>query len=113
MTETPIVRVSFKDMDHDDQIEEVLEKRCSILAEEFPEINRFEITLSPDGSGHTAHGRVTGRNTEIATHANAIEAGKAADQLLDKLTRQLRKSHDKKIFVHRREGQRAAAKHKL
>ena len=106
MSESPVIVVSFKDMDGNEEIREKLEGGCRTLGTEFPETTRFEVTLAPDGVGHAAHGRVTGRNTEIAAHAAAIEPAHAADKLLDTLQKQLRKVHDKHVFARRRESQR-------
>lgn len=102
----PSVLISFKDIRINEKIREAIETRCHALAEEFPETTRFELILSADGTSHTAHGHVTGRNTEVASHAEAPELGQAADRVLDTLERQLRKVHDKKIFGQRREAQR-------
>ncbi len=102
----PTVVISFKDLDADDQVRDSIEKRCVQLAEEFQETAKFEVTLSPDGSGFSAHGRVTGKDTETTTHANGDDVAQASDRLLDKLERQLRRAHDKRIFAHRREAQR-------
>jgi ribosome-associated translation inhibitor RaiA len=108
MTQTPTVVISFKDMDADDELREKLEKGCAALCAEFPETSRYEITLAPDGVGHTAHGHVTGRATQVAAHADAIEPAHAADRVLDLLEKLLRKVHDKHIFAQRREAQREA-----
>ncbi len=94
--------ISFKDMASDEKIRQSLEDGCRQLAEEFPETTRFELTLAPDGAGHTAHAHVTGRNTEVAAHTEAIELGAAAVRLLDTLERLLRKVHDKRLFKNRR-----------
>jgi ribosome-associated translation inhibitor RaiA len=104
------VVITFKDMPNDETLRSSLEARCQEFAEEFPETTRFEITVSPDGNGHNAHGHVTGDHTEVALHAEAIEPGHAADRLLDKLIRQLRRVHEKRIFGHRREAQQAQLK---
>ena len=110
--DAPTVVVSFKDMPTEEPVRRSVEARCLEFAEEFRETTRFEITLSPDGAGYIAHGRVTGRRTEVATHAEAVEAGHAADRLLDKLLRQLRRVHDKRIYGPRREAQQAQNKRK-
>ena len=110
MTTTPAVVISFKDIETDEDVRDEIEKRCRQLAETFPETTKFEITLEPDGAGHTAHGHVTGRATEVVTHAAGMEVGQAADRLLDKLARRLRRVHDKKIFNHRRNAQRTSPK---
>ena len=102
MSEDPAVVISFKDLDVDERLRETLKKRCRALASEFPEVTRVELTLHPDGDGHSAHGHATGKDTEAATRATAVEMGAAADQVLDKLKQKLRRSHDKKIFSHRR-----------
>lgn len=102
MSETPVIVVSFKDMPSDETVRESAEKACIALAAEFPETTRFEVTIAPDGVGHVANGHVTGRSTEIAAHAAAIEPGHAADKLVDMLHKQLRKVHDKHRFGQRR-----------
>lgn len=109
---SPTVVISFKDMETDETLRQLVEARCLEFAEEFPETTRFEITLRPDGVGHVAHGHVTGSHTEVATHAEAIDPSHAADRLLDKLVRQLRRVHEKRIFAHRREAQQAQLKRK-
>ncbi len=106
----PAVVVSFKDMDTSDKVRDMVETRCLAFAEEFPETTKYEIILSPDGSGHTAHGHVTGRGTDVASHASGHEVGEAANKLLDKLERALRRTHDKKIFKNRRDAQKADLK---
>jgi ribosomal subunit interface protein len=110
LAERPILVTNFKDLSKDEEIREAIEKRCHHLAEEFHEIVRIEITLAADGAGFTAHGRVTGKQIDVATHAAASELLPAADKLLVKVERQLRRVHDKRIFVQRREAQRKPPK---
>lgn len=110
MAASPTVVISFKDMDPVEEIREKLEATCAALAEEFPETTRFELTIAPDGVGHTAHGHVTGRATEVAAHADAIKPNHAADRLMDILERLLRKVHDKHRFKDRRAAQRESAR---
>ncbi len=105
--------VTFKDLPADERLREAIEKRCAHLAEEFQEITRVEVTLSEDGGGFTAHGHVTGKNTDVATQAVGSELGQAADRLLDKVERQLRRAHDKRIFALRRDAQRDPPKKNL
>lgn len=106
MATKPVVAISFKDIPVNEGVRTSLDEACARLAEEFPEITRFELTLAPDGSGFTAHAHVTGRSTEVPTHAQAPEIGEAAHALVDKLERQLRRVHDKRIFSPRREAQK-------
>jgi ribosomal subunit interface protein len=112
MAQTPTLVMHLKETSSDDRLRESIEKRCQRLADEFREVTRFEISLSEDGAGFTAHGRVTGKNTHVATHAGAPEPRPALDSLLDKVERQLRRVHDKRIFGQRREAQRDPPKRK-
>jgi ribosomal subunit interface protein len=105
VSDSAIIVVSFKDIETSEVLRERLEKRCEALAEEFPETTHFEITLAPDGAGHTAHGHVTGRQTEVAAHTEAIDITQAANKLVDTLHKLLRKVHDKHRFAQRREAQ--------
>ena len=101
-----VIAVHFKDMAVNEDVRDAVEDRCRALAEEFPELTHVEITLTPDGTGHAASGRVTGRSTELATHTAAPALGHAADRLLDTLRAQLRRSHDKRVYSRRRAAQR-------
>jgi len=112
MAEGPKVVTTFKDLQADERVREAIEKRCTQLAEEFPEVTRFEISLAEDGSGYAVHGHVTGKGRDVGAQAEASELAPAADRLLEKLARQLRKSHDKQIFTQRREAQRDPPKRK-
>jgi ribosome-associated translation inhibitor RaiA len=47
-----------------------------------------------------------GKHRDVGAQATASKAGPAADQVLDKLERQLRTLHDKDIFTQRREARR-------
>ncbi len=97
-----VVAVHFKDMSADDVVRGEIERRCGDLADEFPELTHVDVTLSPDGTGHHASARATGKRTELASHAQATEPGHAADRVLDQLRHQLRRVHDKRIFTQRR-----------
>ena len=108
-----VIAVHFKDMPVNDGVRVDVEDRCQALADGFPELTHVEVTLTPDGAGYKASGRVTGRATELATHAAAPEPGHAADRLLDTLRQQLRRSHDKRVFARRRDAQRRNPKRQL
>jgi ribosome-associated translation inhibitor RaiA len=101
-----VITVSFKDMPIDEALRDRVEDRCRTLGDEFPELTHLEVTLAPDGGGTSASGHVSGKSTQLATHADAPEPIQAADQVLATLRHQLRKAHDKKIFVRRREAQK-------
>jgi ribosomal subunit interface protein len=104
------VVLHFKDVEHDEALQEALERRCEHLASEFQETDRYEISLTPERNEISAHAKVTGKNTSVASHATAPDARQAAEAALDRLERELRKDHDKRIFKPRREAQRAQTK---
>ncbi|MCZ6462717.1 MAG: HPF/RaiA family ribosome-associated protein [Proteobacteria bacterium] len=110
MAQAPTVSIRFKDLEPDDDLREILEKRCRHLSGEFPELNSFEITLSPNATEISAHAHVTGKDTDAASHANAEDVRQAGERALHKLERELRRGHDKRIFGQRREAQRAIGK---
>jgi len=112
MTQQLILITNFKDLSKDETVREAIEKRCHHLAAEFDEIVRIEITLTADGVGFTAHGHVTGKQIDVATHAAATQMLPAAEKLLVKVERQLRRVHDKRVFAKRREAQRKSPKRK-
>jgi len=96
------VAISFKDMEPDEDVRDLVAKRLAALAADFPEPTHIEVTLAPDGTGFTAHAHVTGRATDLAASAAGAELGLAADRLLDKLVHQLRRAHEKRLFASRR-----------
>jgi ribosomal subunit interface protein len=110
LTQRLTLGINFKDLSKDEAVREAVEKRCRHLAEEFNEIVRIEITLAADGAGFTAHGHVTGKQIDVATHATANQMLPASEKLLVKVERQLRRVHDKRIFAKRRAAQRRPAK---
>ncbi len=111
---TPVV-IHVKDVESDqvELLHEAIEMRCAHLAREFHEVGRFELNVFGQGTGFEAHGHVSGKHTDFGTHALAATARSAADQVLDKLAQQLRRAHDKRIFVQRREAQRHPLKRGL
>lgn len=107
MSDRATVVVHFKDVETDELVREAVQKRCDHLAEEFHELKRIEITIAGNGGVEVdVHGHATGKNTDVATHASAEEPRAASDAVLDKIERQLRKTHDKRIFAQRRDAQR-------
>jgi ribosome-associated translation inhibitor RaiA len=103
-----VVAVHFKDMSVDETVRDLVERRCADLADEFPELTHLDVTLSPDGPGHRATVHVTGKRTEVASHAQAPAPGHAADLVLDQVRHQLRKVHDKHIYTQRRRARHRA-----
>lgn len=99
--------VHFKDLDVDEDLREHIHARCEHLAAEFPEAMRFEVTLEPGPNSVQCHGHVSGKRTRVAAHANgSVLARQAGDAFLEKLERELRTEHDKRIFTQRRKAQK-------
>jgi ribosomal subunit interface protein len=112
MAERPTVVTTFKDIDNDERVQEVIEKRCEQLGAEFQELARVEVTLEGNGNGYMVHAHATGKGRDVGAQAEASELLPATDRLLEKVERQLRKLHDKRIFSQRREAQRDPPKKK-
>ena len=106
MAQETTFSVNYREVEVDDKTRELFEKRCRGLGEEFPETTRIEVTVEPEGDGVRAHAHVTGRQTDVAAHADADEVRTVADRLFDRVERQLRRNHDKVIFTRRRAAQR-------
>ncbi len=102
MTLKQNIAVNFKEIEVNNGVRTFIEERCQEMLEEFPEVMSFDVSLAPDGIGFTARVHATGRNLDVvATHDSEKEVGHAADQVLDKVHRQLRKQHEKRV-EHRR-----------
>jgi ribosomal subunit interface protein len=110
MVQGPPVVVHFREIPNSERVRQSIEARCEHLAAEFDEVARFEITFTPLGTEIAANGHATGKNTNVATQASGKNLRAAADQVVEKIERQLRKIHDKRIFAQRREAQRKPAK---
>lgn len=106
MAQDASVVVRFKDFANHPEIREILEARCQHLAQEFPETTKFELTLSLDADDVVAHAHATGKRTQVAAHSRTSDLRKSGEVALDKLERELRREHDKRIFAPRREAQR-------
>ena len=106
LSRNPSVVLHFRDVEVDETVRESVHRRCDHLADEFHEVNKIELTISENGVGFSVHGHATGKNTDVATHADAEAARVASDQVLDKIERQLRRVHEKRIFSRRREARR-------
>ena len=110
MVQGPPVVVRFREIPNSERVRRSIEARCEHLASEFEEVTRFEITFTALATEVAAQGHATGKNTNIATQASGKNLRAAADQVIEKVERQLRKIHDKRIFAQRREAQRNPAK---
>ena len=101
------VVMGFKGIEHDEELSQSVEKRCRALANEFPETAQFEVHMELEAGEVAVRVHVSGRDTQFASHARAAQARTASDTALEKLERELRRHHDKRIFGARREAQRS------
>ena len=110
MSDVPQVVVHHRDVPIGERLLASIERRCSSIADEFSEASRFEISFEPNGTGVMSHVHATGRHTDLSIHAEGSKPAIAADRVFDKVERQLRRVHDKRIFGRRREARRDQAK---
>jgi ribosomal subunit interface protein len=104
------VVIHFNHMSTDDDVRAHLQERCDHMATEFPETAHYELSLTPDASQIRADAHASGRGTHLAAHASHDDLRQAGDMALNKLERELRRHHDKKIFARRREAQKHPGK---
>ncbi len=110
MTKNPSLVIHFKEVEQDEPLRDSIHQKSQRLGSEFHEVSKIEISVAPNGVGFIVNGHVTGKGTDIATQVEASELTPAVDSVFDKVERQLRKLHDKRIFAQRREAQRDPAK---
>ena len=106
MPENTTLVVRFKDIEHDDDVHSHLESRLRQIAEEFPEAAHCELHLSANATEIAALVHVSGKRIDLAAHAATQDPRTAGEFALDKLQRELRREHDKRIFGRRREARR-------
>lgn len=104
------VAIRFKDVENDDEVRSLLERKCDRIVAEFPEISRLELSLGQNAGDVEAQAHATGKGTDAAARAACEDTRRAGERALEKLERELRREHDKRIFQHRREAQKTAGK---
>lgn len=100
------VVIRFKNIEQDDAVRSHLEQRLRQISHEFPETSRCELSLSADSADITAHAHASGKQLDLAAHAARENVRAAGEVALDKLVRELRRQHDKRIFARRRAARR-------
>jgi ribosome-associated translation inhibitor RaiA len=102
-------RMSFQgDVPHSRRVEAWCRELAQGLQVDFPEAHKFEVCVSRSGTEHEAHVHVVGKDLKVAASAHRRALHEAVGEALTRAERQLRKRHDKQIFVRRREAQRTA-----
>jgi len=111
MHESVKVKTHWRNLPADETTDQYLERRCDHLMTEFPEAESFEISLNVEGKEIECHAHVDGKRTRLAAHASGAQSSRqAAESVLDKLEREMRKDHDKRIFASRRKAQKSQTK---
>ena len=99
--------IHFKDLEVDEPLRDHMHARCEHLATEFPEAMSFEVTVEKSPHSVDCHGHVSGKRTRTAAHTSGQETARhACDAFFEKLERELRTDHDKRIFGQRRKAQK-------
>ncbi len=107
MTNEANVLIHWKGLENDEEVHDHLIERCQHVAAEFPETNHYELSIEPSGREIRCHGHVNGKHMQVAAHTDGFPtARQVGDSVIDKLERELRKEHDKRIFGRRRKAQR-------
>ena len=111
MTMEANVLIHWKGLRNDEDVQTHLSDRCREIAAEFPETQRYELSIELSHRKIECHGHVNGKKTQVAAHAQDLPTPRqAADLVLDKLHRELRREHDKRVFGHRRRARRNPSK---
>ena len=111
MTESARIQTHWRNLPADELTNQYLARRCDQLTAEFPEADSFEISLQVEGKQVEGHAHVDGKRTRLAAHTRgALSSRQAAERVLDKLEREMRKEHDKRIFSARRKAQKSQVK---
>lgn len=95
-------RMHFQEVPHSSYLRRKCVALSTDLQEEFPEIIRFEITHSHAGEERTTLVHVTGKQLDVASSANSRDPRESVNDAFDRVRRQLRKRHDKKVTRKRR-----------
>ncbi|MFQ5514268.1 MAG: HPF/RaiA family ribosome-associated protein [Myxococcota bacterium] len=99
-------RIHFHDLPHSRRVKEEFERLATSLRDEFPEIQKLEVSLNHSHEDKETHVHVTGKDLELAARAACRELHDSLVEAFDRLRRQLRKRHDKVIYARRREAQK-------
>ena len=102
-------RIQFQDVPHSDSLRDECEQLAAALEGEFPETEKFEVTISHARAGYKTHLHVVGKDVSVNATGHSRELSGTLAEAFDKAQRQLRRHHDKVIFTRRR-GQKTSLK---
>jgi ribosome-associated translation inhibitor RaiA len=110
MTQDATVVIRFKDIEHDEDVHDHLERRLRRITETFPEATHCELSLVADAIEVSAHAHASGKRFDLAARAATQDTRAAGELAIGRLERELRREHDKRIFARRRTAQRDQAR---
>jgi ribosome-associated translation inhibitor RaiA len=100
------LRIRFQEVPHSKAVERECERLAEELQEEFPEISRFDLSMTHDGDDKKMHLHITGKDVDMASRAQSRETREVVGQVFDRIRKQMRRRHDKQIFAQRRSVQK-------
>jgi ribosome-associated translation inhibitor RaiA len=102
------LHLHLEQLSNPEPMREACNQQAAELHADFPNTTRVSVTVRRVGSEYEAHVCAKGKDVEVASRARSIDVLGSLTDAFDKTRRQLRKNHDKTIFVRRREAQRAS-----
>jgi ribosome-associated translation inhibitor RaiA len=101
------LRIRFQEVPQSKAVHRECERLAGELQEEFPEISRFDVSVTHDGDDREMHLHITGKDVDLSARAQSRETREVVTQVFDRIRKQLRRHHDKQIFAHRRSVQKS------
>jgi ribosome-associated translation inhibitor RaiA len=102
------LHLHLEQLSNPEPIREACNQQATELHADFPNTTRVTVTVHRVGSEYQAHVCANGKDVEVASRARSTDVLGSVADAFDKTRRQLRKNHDKHIFVRRREAQRSS-----
>lgn len=103
-------RIHFQDVAHSDRTKDECEQLAGGLQDEFPDVEKLEVTVSRTGDDYHTHLHVIGKQISVNSTAQSREQSETLVEAFDKAHTQLRKHHDKVVFGRRRDAQKSSPK---
>ncbi len=101
------LRIRFQEVPHSKAVHRDCERLAGELQDEFPEVSRFDVSVTHDGDDRKMHLHITGKDVDLAARGQSRDTREAVMQAFDRIRKQLRRRHDKQIFAHRRSVQKS------
>jgi ribosome-associated translation inhibitor RaiA len=103
-------RIHFQDVPHSDRTRDECEALAQGLRDEFPDVEKTEVTISHARDAYSTHLHVIGKHISVNSSADSRELAETLTEAFDKAHTQLRKHQDKVVFGRRRDAQKTSPK---